>query len=60
MKKKKKGYFEASEDDALNTENLFAIQGGEDEDLDEDCYFLQCVVSASYCISPKTDCYFAK
>ena len=50
--------FEASEYDVFNAEDLFTIQGGEDEDFDEDCYFSQCVVSSSFCLSVQTDCYF--
>lgn len=45
--------FEASEYDVFNAEDLFAIQGGEDEDLDEDCYNMECVVAASFCIDLK-------
>jgi hypothetical protein len=52
-KKKKQELFEASEDDVFNAEDLFAIQGGEDEDLDEDCYSMECVVAASFCINAK-------
>lgn len=52
-KKKKQEAFEASEDDVFNAEDLFAIQGGEDEDLDEDCYSMTCVVAANFCINVK-------
>ena len=56
-KKKKQELFEASGADVFNAEDLFAIQGGEDEDLDEDCYISECVVSSNFCISPKNVCY---
>ncbi len=59
MKKEKKHeLFDTSENDVFNVEDLFAIQGGEDDDFDEDCYISQCVVSSNFCLSPKTSCYF--
>jgi hypothetical protein len=57
-KKKKQELFEATDADVFKAEDLFAIQGGEDEDFDEDCYLSECVVSSNTCFSPKTDCYF--
>ena len=52
-KEKKQSFFGASEDDVFNAEDLFAIQGGEDEDLDEDCYRQECIFAASFCINAK-------
>lgn len=40
----------------LSSEELFNIEGGEDVDLDEDCYTQQCVVLASICINVSTAC----
>ena len=55
-KKKKQGFFKASDDDVFNAEDLFAIQGGEDEVLDEDCYLLECYVASNVCFTPKSEC----
>ena len=41
----------SSEENVLNANELFAIEGGEDEDLDEDCYTQQCIIAAYICIS---------
>ena len=46
--------FETFEDDVFNAEVLFIIQGVEDEDIDEDWYKSECVISS------KSDCYFVK
>lgn len=40
----------------LSSDELFNIEGGEDVDLDEDCYTQQCVVLASVCINVSTAC----
>lgn len=41
----------SSDEKALNANELFAIEGGEYEDLDEDCSALECLVGASiYCV----------
>ncbi|WP_273160038.1 hypothetical protein [Bacteroides fluxus] len=47
---------EKSESSILSSEELFNIEGGEDIDLDEDCYTQQCVVLASICINVSTAC----
>lgn len=39
------------ESTVLSSDELFNIEGGEDVDLDEDCYSQQCVVLASICIN---------
>ena len=44
-KEKKQGFFESSEKDVFNVEDLFAIQGGEDEDFDGDCYVAECIIA---------------
>ncbi len=51
--KNKQALFEAAKDDLFNTDDLFAIQGGEDEDLDEDCYTASCVTATNYCVNGK-------
>ncbi len=45
-----------AESPILSSEELFNIEGGEDVDLDEDCYTQQCVVLASICINVSTAC----
>lgn len=45
-----------TESPILSSEELFNIEGGEDVDLDEDCYTQQCVVLASICINVSTAC----
>lgn len=44
------------ESTVLSSDELFNIEGGEDVDLDEDCYSQQCVVLASICINVSTAC----
>lgn len=44
------------ESPVLSSDELFNIEGGEDVDLDEDCYTQQCVVLASVCINVSTAC----
>ncbi len=44
------------ESPVLSSDELFNIEGGEDADLDEDCYTQQCVVLASICINVSTAC----
>lgn len=44
------------ESPVLSSDELFNIVGGEDVDLDEDCYTQQCVVLASVCINVSTAC----
>lgn len=39
-----------SEHEDLKLRELMEVQGGSDEDLDEDCYVLQCVVASSCAI----------
>lgn len=45
-----------TESPILSSEELFNIEGGEDVDLDEDCYTQQCVILASICINVSTIC----
>jgi len=40
----------------LSSDELFNVEGGEDIDLDEDCYTQQCVVAANICINVSTAC----
>lgn len=40
----------------LSSEELFNVEGGEDVDLDEDCYTQQCVVFASFCVNVSSAC----
>lgn len=47
---------EKIESSVLSSEELFNVKGGEDIDLDEDCYTQQCVVLASICINVSTAC----
>lgn len=47
---------EMKETPVLSSEELFNVEGGEDVDLDEDCYTQQCVVLASICINVSTAC----
>ncbi|WP_308760639.1 hypothetical protein [uncultured Bacteroides sp.] len=47
---------EKIESSVLSSEELFNVEGGEDIDLDEDCYTQQCVVLASICINVSTAC----
>lgn len=49
----------SSEENVLNANELFAIEGGEDEDLDEDCYTQQCIIAANICISSSDKCTIA-
>lgn len=49
----------ASDENVLNATELFAVEGGEDEDLDEDCQNYQCVVAANICINVSTACVFS-
>lgn len=44
------------ESPVLSSDELFNIEGGEDVDLDENCYTQQCVVLASICINVSTAC----
>lgn len=43
----------------LSVEELFHIEGGEDQDMDEDCYAQQCVTGMLLCISNLNDCIIA-
>ena len=52
-KKKNQELLETSDDDVFNVEDLFAIQGGEDEDFDEDCYLGVCTLSTNFCVNTK-------
>lgn len=49
----------SSEENVLNANELFAVEGGEDEDLDEDCYTYQCVLGANICLNVSTACVIA-
>lgn len=45
-----------SDENVLNANELFAVEGGEDEDLDEDCYTQQCVIGANICMGSSNTC----
>jgi len=45
---------EMKENPVLSSEELFNVEGGEDVDLDEDCYTQQCVIGANICINVST------
>lgn len=47
---------EKNDNPVLSSDELFNIEGGEDVDLDEDCYTQQCVFLASICINVSTAC----
>lgn len=49
----------SSDEKILNANELFAVEGGEDEDMDEDCQSYQCVVAANICINVSTACVFS-
>lgn len=49
----------SSDENVLNANELFAVEGGEDEDLDEDCYTYQCVLAANVCIGSATTCFLS-
>lgn len=49
----------SSDEKILNANELFAVEGGEDEDMDEDCQSYQCVVAANICINVSTACFFS-
>lgn len=48
-----------SDENTLNANELFAVEGGEDEDLDEDCYTQQCVIGATICWTSSDTCLLA-
>ena len=50
---------EMKENPVLSSEELFNVEGGEDVDLDEDCYTQQCVIGANICINVSTACLIA-
>ncbi|MCR5471171.1 hypothetical protein SAMN05216354_1617 [Xylanibacter ruminicola] len=50
---------EMKENPVLSSEELFNVEGGEDVDLDEDCYTQQCVIGANICINVSTACVIA-
>ena len=50
---------EMKENPVLSPEELFNVEGGEDVDLDEDCYTQQCVIGANICINVSTACVIA-
>lgn len=47
---------EKNDNPVLSSDELFNIEGGEDVDLDEDCYTQQCVFLTSICINVSTAC----
>ena len=47
---------EKNDSPVLSSDELFNIEGGEDVDLDEDCYTQQCVFLARICIKVSTAC----
>ena len=47
------------ENPVLSTEELFNVEGGEDVDLDADCYTQQCVIGANICNNVSTACVIA-
>ena len=47
---------EKNDSPVLSSDELFNIEGGEEVDLDEDCYTQQCVFLASICINGSTAC----
>lgn len=43
----------------LSIDELFRIEGGLDDDMDEDCYAQQCVYSMLLCVSNLNECFIA-
>nr|WP_320057008.1 hypothetical protein [uncultured Bacteroides sp.] len=56
MEKKLKETNDAEEMLNLDIKSLMAINGGEDIDMDEDCYVAQCVLGTTACHYSVTEC----